>query len=324
MKICCIGDQHWRANLPYGSAFSDGRRNEWNEVIKTIHKEAEDCDVIVLGGDNLNSRNNSSLVLRDFVEFLKRFGNKQIHILCGNHESSVSSTALDFLQKMDHPNWHVYTEPTLVKIDGLTLAFTPYLQKDSTYLRDLLHSKTVDVLFAHNAYKSPRNMIMQESEYLLGEETLGCKKIFFSHIHNEEKVSDTIQGTGSILTNAVGEHERAIWKYDTTTKETERIPLPVRGIYKIMWDEKDIWDIPTHSIVKCIVTTKGTDLTLVEETLKRFDAHMIVEDYNEAREKHHFETGALDLSLDSLLKVYAEQKNIDYTKLMSGVNLLNS
>ena len=54
MKILVIGDAHFRYELPYASAFEDGRRKEWEEVKKTIHTTAEGCDVIVFLGDNLN------------------------------------------------------------------------------------------------------------------------------------------------------------------------------------------------------------------------------------------------------------------------------
>jgi len=325
MRICLIGDNHWRKNLPYGSAFPDERREEWNEVIRTIHKTAKDCEEVVLLGDIFNAKNNPSSVIRDFVEFLKGFGNKQVHMITGNHSISPDGTALDFLQKMEHENWHVYTKPTIVD----NMAFVPFL-RSGEYDPSFLSGRKVIALFSHNAVKpSTRGAMIDETqEHVWGKEYLELHSDFsaFGHIHDEEKVSDTIQGAGSIFTNVVGEHKRAIWKYDTTTKETERIPLPVRGIYKVMINEpmNGFDEIPEHSIVKCVVTQKGADLVHIEELMKRFDAYMIVESYNEGREKHHFETGAIDISLDSLLKVYAKERKIDYEKLMQGVNLLNS
>jgi hypothetical protein len=36
----------------------------------------------------------------------------------------------------------------------------------------------------------------------------------------------------------------------------------------------------------------------------------------------HFETGSLDLSIDSLLKLYADAKNVSYMDLKEAVDLL--
>ena len=70
MRICIIGDQHFRFQLPYAAAFKDDRRGEWEAVKKTITDAAEYCDGVVFLGDNLNSRHNHSSVNREFVEFV--------------------------------------------------------------------------------------------------------------------------------------------------------------------------------------------------------------------------------------------------------------
>ena len=93
MKICIVGDQHFRYQLPYASSFKDGRRAEWEGVKEEIYKTADKCDAVVLLGDNLNTRHNHSSVNREFVDFLVRLGlgNKPVYIISGNHETFQSS-----------------------------------------------------------------------------------------------------------------------------------------------------------------------------------------------------------------------------------------
>ena len=132
MRILICGDQHWRNELPYGPVISDGRRAEWDAGITEIHKAGEPCDAVVLLGDNFNARHNHSSVIRRFVEFLKGFGNKQVHIVAGNHERYGTETALDFLQTLTdktwgYRNWFVYTAPTSTVVAGVPTFFIPYM-----------------------------------------------------------------------------------------------------------------------------------------------------------------------------------------------------
>ena len=136
-------------------------------------------------------------------------------------------------------------------------------------------------------------------------------------------MSKNIQGTGNIFTHEIGEHAKSIWVYDTETKEIEEVPLPVRGVYKTIWEEKDAKEaIPSHSIVKCYVTDRRTSLDDVKAFLQFFDASIFVEQYPSERQKVHFAEGALDLSTDNLLRLYAETKDIPYADLKNGLELI--
>ena len=338
MRILLVGDQHFRFELPYSSLFPDGRRGEWEEVKRTIIAESHDCDTVVLLGDGLNSRHNHSSVLREFVEFLKSFGDKEIHVASGNHECYSDKTAIDFLVGVQ-PNWQIHTRLTNIVKDGVSLAFIPYLtpallgvdtreeaieEIDNFFGHGMMEP---DVCFAHHliAPRSAPAWSMMD-ELILPSELMEktCKKSFFAHIHNEMKVSDKIQGTGSIFTHSTGEHERSVWKYNTETKTTERIPLPVRGIFKAD-DGTDISSIPAHSIVKYFVTERGTDLEKIQEGLSRFDASIIVEQYPSERTKIHLDgtsSSDLDLSIENLLKLYAQEKNVSEKELLEAFNLI--
>ena len=73
MKILLIGDTHWKDNLSYADYISDGRVAEKKEILDFIIESSKDCDHIVFLGDFFNSKNNSSEVNRQAVEFLEKF-----------------------------------------------------------------------------------------------------------------------------------------------------------------------------------------------------------------------------------------------------------
>jgi hypothetical protein len=61
---------------------------------------------------------------------------------------------------------------------------------------------------------------------------------------------------------------------------------------------------------------------LVKKTLERFDASIVIEHYPNEREKVHFETGALDVSIEGLLKMYSEARSLSYDDLKEGFELI--
>lgn len=336
-KILICGDQHFRFELPYASLFEDGRRGEWESVKKKIHETAEACDAIVLLGDGLNQRHNHSSVLREFVEFLNGFGDKEVHILVGNHERYGVSTALDFLKEMYKPNWFIYRDPTWARVAGLDAVVVPYMtpalmgvvtrEEAVNKISTVFPQGEFPLLFAHHAItgSSLRAMPVELlNEIVLQGETVRKKfdHAFAGHIHDPQELG-SIHMTGNIFTQEVGEHEKFIYTYDSEDGYVERIPLPVRGIYKIIWEELTDKDaIPKNSIVKCYVTSRDTDIEIVKTMLSTFDASMIVEQYPSERAKVHFEDGGLDLSVDNLLKLYAEVKGLSYEDVVEGYELI--
>lgn len=334
MKILAIGDQHFRFELPYSSAISDGRRSEWNDVKSVILDEAKDCDAVVLLGDGLNQRHNHSSVIREFIDFLDAFGDKEVHILVGNHERYGTSTALDFIQSVKHDKWFVYKEPTVTKVAGIDSMMIPFMtpallgvetkEEGIRAIVDKFPTDKIPLAFAHHGVSGGliRGMGMEMfNEIILPGDVMRDKfgHTFAGHIH-EGQVMYPIFMTGSVFTHEIGEHEKSIWKYDEVT--VSRIPLPVRGIYKAEWGVTDLEKIPDHSIVKCYVTVRETDIDEVRKALSRFDAGIVVEQYPSERTKVHFEEGGLDLSVENLLKIYAEARGLPIEDVLSGYELI--
>ena len=336
MKILIIGDQHHRSELPYSSLIEDGRVSEWKYAKEFMYEQSVGCDAVVLLGDNLNSRNNSSSVLNDFVEFLKGFNGVPIHCISGNHERSGNTTAIDFLGKLNIPNISIYTEPTNATIGDLKVSFLPYMTPGSLGVSTLEEAtnKVVDsvndgyALFHHHIMEGTKLAgadLSEMNEIVLPTAKLEKKfdLIIGGHIHKSDFLTDKSLITGSVITQEIGEHEKFIFMLDTRVGTPQAIKLPLRGIYKVIWEELPVnHKIPSNSIVKIYVQSRDTDIERVKQFSKLFDASMIIEQYPNDREKVNIEETSIDTNIESLICVYAKAKNIDEKDLLDGLNLI--
>jgi DNA repair exonuclease SbcCD nuclease subunit len=99
--IGIIGDLHFKESLGYAEYIKDHRVGEKKKILDFIVEEFSDCDAVVFMGDQLNSRNNTSEVIRDFVSFVERFDGKEVFIIKGNHESTPHGrSAIDFMKEI--------------------------------------------------------------------------------------------------------------------------------------------------------------------------------------------------------------------------------
>lgn len=340
MKILIVGDQHFKLDLPYSSYFEDRRRGEWEGVKKKIHDTARGCDAVVLMGDNLNSKHNNSAVIDEFVGFLKGFGAKELHIIAGNHETFGNKTAIDFLKKLMIPSWNVYTAPRKNEVipgSGFYGMFVPFLTPSMVGAKDkeegVAHSvkklaaSDADIAFFHQGITGASvhgQLVDLFNEIVLPQEDVELlfDRIFTGHIHGHQELSEKTTLTGSLFTSEVGEEKKYVFIYDTETKLTEKIEMPERGIYKATMPGSNLEIIPKNSIVKCYVTDRSVNVVELKEFLSSFDAHILIEQYPNERTKMHFEDGALDLSLDNILKIYSDAKDIDHEALLRGMSML--
>lgn len=343
MKLLIIGDQHFRLILSYGNSFKDGRQTEWKIIKNKIIKSSKECDAVFLLGDNFNYKNNPSSIIKEFIEFINAFGEKEIYIISGNHERYGKETALDFLQKINKPNLHVFTEFTKISIKldkNITAAFLPYMTPGTLETENIEEATkkiikelpSADILFHHHAVSGVK--LTAGTSELLNEIVLPKEKIekkykwiVGGHIHQHQFLSKKTLVTGNIFTQEVGEYEKFIFILDTKKEEFKSISLPVRGIYKVEVKKDDykkiLKKIPDNSIVKCYIIEKGIDLDDMKQNLERFDASVLIEKYPNFRTKVKLdETGVLDLSLHSLLKIYSEEKKISYNELKQALELI--
>lgn len=340
MKILIVGDPHFRYQLPYATAIADGRKSEWEAVKSKIVDESKDCNLVILMGDNFNSKHNHSSVNAEFVDFLQQFGKTPIIMLVGNHERFGEETALDFLKKFQNPLWDVVSEPRLINFNGLDLQFIPYMTPGVLGVATVSEAtqkvmegiQDADYMFHHHIVESTKwgsgdsgivNEIVLPSNI---EERY--KRVFGGHIHQPSKVTEKTQVVGNIFTNEVGEHEKFIYKLDTDSNTFEEIKLPVRGIYKVeLLAGTKIPELPKNSIVKVTILdrTLQDSVDLIREKFGVYDSYVLVEQYSKKRTKVRLEeAGALDFSIGNLLKLYSEAKKIPLGGLTDAYNLIES
>lgn len=337
-KILVLGDLHMKENLSYSQYISDGRVAEKKEILDFIVKQSEDCKHVVLLGDVFNSKNNSSIVNRDATKFIERFEKKNVYIISGNHcKRGDGSTALDFLKEIKNkPNWHVFTKVDYVEVDGLKMSFLPYMLNSELEVET--HEEAIkqimkilnpaDILFAHHSISGTMfngGKVDLLKEVVLPREELEkkFKLVIAGHIHQAQQVGNTII-SGNVFTDYVGEIEKFIWKVDEKF-EVEKIKVPGRPIYKIENPrESQLVEIPHSSIVKAIITDKKLDIENIKNLLSKFDAYILIEDYPNSRTKAHIEDGAvLDFGIEALLRLYSEEKGVDLSQLLKGLEIIN-
>lgn len=347
MKICAIGDQHFRFQLPYASAFPDGRQEEWRNVKNEILRIASECDAVVLLGDNLNARHNHSSVNREFIEFVRAFGDKEVHIISGNHERFGNETALDFISRANIKNVYVYTEPTVAPVLGKKCFFLPYMTPGSLGesnieggLKKILNKVSVELemyaMFLHHAVsgttidgETPTDSILNEILIPREEFEQFFQVIVGGHIHQYSRPSAKTMVVGSIFTQEIGEKSKVIATVDTDTNEIKEHLLPTRGIYKVdvnvpMNSYTQVFSsIPKNSLVKCYVYNQDVDTSQVRDELRQFDAYLLVEQYPSKRAKIQLdEVGGLDLTLSNLLSVYAQSRKVPIRDLEDALELI--
>ena len=337
-KILAIGDLHFRPSLGYSEYVKDQRIPERQEILDFIVKQSEDCSIVVFLGDQFHVKNPMAETTRDFTAFLERLGNKQIHLLVGNHEVRANgASALDYLKEIKGKKWHIVNG--IEKVDDMV--FCSYQNKlfleteDNKSGQDKLLKLLPSgrVLFTHQAVSDTLTNCGTNTdifdEIILPKELLE-KRYELSvsgHIH---KASVSSSGktivAGSIFNQEIGEIEKCIWKVNPHDLSYEKIKLPGRPIYKFE-DPKleDLKSLPTNSIVKIILTEKLSEEKLAEinNLADNFDALIVVEHIKRERNSNYNEeTNLLDLSMESLLEVYAKQNNLDVGKLKQGFDLV--
>lgn len=341
--IGIIGDLHLKENLGYSECISDRRVGEKKEVLDFIVDQFKDYDSIIFMGDQLNSKNNPSEVIREFVHFLERFPDKHLYLLAGNHEKwGNGKSAIDFLKEIKNPKWHVITNVPTMKIIGrerTTFAmFCPYMTKSELLadnneeatmaLMSELLAKKHKLLFVHHAISGSKTVTNQMTdmfdEIVLPAETLLTKydMVFAGHIH-QPQVSERVVISGSVFNNEAGDHGKSIFSYNEENGELKAIPLPGRPIYKL--DDpspEDIMALPKNSIVKVVLTEKKEEgfASKIRQMLREYvECGILIERYPNERKKVHIEDGTLNFGdTEELLRLYAQEKKIDFSKLKTA------
>lgn len=329
-----IGDLHFKAEMGYADYVKDGRREEKKNVLDFIVKLANDCQGVVLLGDNLNNRNNPSSVIKEFVSFVERFRGKEIYVLGGNHTKiGTGSSAEDFMKEIENPNWHIITNK-IEKINNLV--FLPYFYKSEVGVNtnEKLKNYLVknlpegDYLFGHHAFSGVKDDYINSeffNEVLMPLDKLKdkYKKIFIGHIHQACQI-DNLYQVGSTFTHEAGEYQKRCCILDLENDSVVSHILPNRAIYKLDNPSAlEIQSLPDDCVAKIFIRPSNPDYLSIKELLTNKNISFnIIEKVEQKRDKFVEEENLVDLSLNDLLKIYAKQKNVSAKSLLEGFDLI--
>ncbi len=336
--IGVIGDLHFRPRLPYSEYVKGGREAEEQLVLDHIVTAFADCETIVFMGDLLHARNNTAEVIRKMMEFIERFNEKHVCILCGNHERSGDGrTALDFLSEIKGRNWTIVLNE-VVSFNNLT--FLPFINNAQLHAKDhlecrralleLLPEEKNHILFTHYALSgcvtNSGESTDSFSETVLPREELEryFSLVVAGHIHKPQAKERTLV-TGSVFNAEVGETQKYVWRVDEETFQIDAVKLPGRGIRKLENPSlSELNELKRTDIIKVVLTDPKLkdQVESIKAALQEQDAYLLSEQFPHTRKKVHFEEGILEMNPEELLRLYCKQKKLSFKSISPAFELI--
>jgi len=336
--IGVVSDMHLREERGYADCVPDRREGEKEEVLDSIVNLFSECDTVVLLGDMLNARNNPSSVIREYVEFLERLGDRKLYIMAGNHEKFANgSSAIDFLRELKgKPNWTVITDGP---VGHGKLTFLPYMHRSelgtssweeaTEKVTEELSSIGGDILFAHHALAGTETQTGDKVD-LFNEVVLPLKNltgkfslIIGGHIHKPQQ-KDNAYVVGSVFADEVDEGQKYVLKIDEETMKVTRAELPGRRIIRLLNPTGEEAVQKEGTIVRAVLDRRRSseEMDRLKDWLQAFDAYVLVESYASPRKRTRQEEGFECLPMERMLKEYAKSKDIDGNMLLEGWDII--
>jgi len=338
-KTLVIGDMHL-GRMGYSDYIEDGRDKEKHNVFDFITKLSSSPDIanIVFMGDQFTTKNPLSETVKDFTRLLEKIPQeKNVFVIAGNHEIKAGGgTAIDYLKEITGKNWHIITDKPQ-KIGDMV--FLPYQSKNFLNAKDnataakmiLASLPEGEVLFHHHAVKGSQvhegMLVDLFPEPVLDLKALNkkYKLIVGGHIHKPSHRENVVV-TGSVFNNEVGEDGKYVWTIDETLA-VEKHLLPGRSVIKIENPTiEELGKIKKDTIVKAIISKKidQEEKTALKKELRKFDCYILQEQLANERKKVSLDDGGkiTEMSVESLLDIYAVQNKISKEKLLFGFELI--
>ena len=268
MKILLITDQHFGVRND-NQHFIDHYKKFYGEVVLPFIDSHDITEVLCLGDtfDKRRSINFMSLEAAKDMWFtpLESRGVK-MHMLVGNHDIYYKNTLRvnapgELLE--GYGNISVYTEPTTIDIDGLSVLLLPWIC-DENYERTLgvINESDASVCMGHlelNGFEAhPGHVMMNGMDSALFKK---FKKVFSGHYHMKSK-----KGNVNYLGNPYQlywndyECKRGFHVFDTETLKTTFYRNPYNMFHKLYYNGSISLPDPKElagTFVKLIVEEKG-------------------------------------------------------------------
>lgn len=184
-------------------------------------------------------------------------------------------------------------------------------------------------LFVHHAISDTLTHTGQSTN-IFNEVVLPRKELselfsltFGGHIHLKDTIGNIVVA-GSVMTAEVGEREKFVWLLDVQSDghSIKKIPLPVRPIIRLENPELiDLKKIPSGCILKIVFTEKSEhSVQDFRKAAELADACAVLEQYPSKRQRElpQTERSPVDMSIEDLLRLYAQQRKVDEIKLLSA------
>jgi hypothetical protein len=328
MKIAIISDQHFGCRKN-SKLFHDYFLKFYNDIFfPTL--EQYGITTIVDMGDTFDSRKGIdfsalSWAKNNYYDRLQSMG-IHVHTIVGNHTAYYKNTndinAVDLLLR-EYQNVTVYSHPTEVKLDNLSVLFIPWInQENEEKTLKLIQKTSCKHVMGHlelQGFKVNRQIIMEN-----GLESKIFDKfsmVFSGHYHTRSNASNIFYlGNPYEMFWSDVKDERGFHIFDTETLEKTPINNPYRLFYNIYYEDTPDQTFNTteydSKIVKVIVRKKTDNKQFEKFIDKLYSSNVaelkIVENF-EVKDSEEFEVFESEDTL-SILNRYVTDAEINLDK----------
>ena len=328
MKVAIITDQHFGARKN-SKLFHDYFLKFYNEVFfPTLEKEG--ITTVIDMGDTFDSRKGIdfsalSWAKNHYYDTLETMGVK-VHTIVGNHTSYYKNTnevnAVDLLLR-EYDNVTVYSNPTEVKLDNLSVLFIPWInQENEASTLKLIEKTKSKVAMGHlelQGFRVNKQVVM---EHGFDSKLFDKFQLVFSGHYHTRSNNGTVFYLGNpyeMFWNDVND-KRGFHIFDTETLEKVSIDNPYRLFYNIYYEDTNYQTFDTreyeNKIVRIIVRKKSDTKKFEKFVDKLYSSNIaelkVVENFD-FQESVDFEPIESEDTM-SILSRYVEESEINLDK----------
>jgi DNA repair exonuclease SbcCD nuclease subunit len=296
MKIALLNDTHFGCRNDSPDFFNYQNRF-FDEIFFPYIQENKITTLIHLG-DVVDRRKfiNFQVAHNFQKKFWKRLWDLKIdtHIILGNHDTYYKNTnevnsmeqLITTFDGINEP-W-IYTKPKTVNFDGLDILFLPWIC-DETYEESIhaIDDSTAQICMGHLEIKGFEMHKGHLNEQGLDKEQFKrFEKVLSGHFHRKSDDGHIFYlGTQYEITWSDYKCPKGFHVFDTSTRELERIPNPLRIHKKLIYNDKqedyskkDLKPFE-NTFVKLIISNK-TNTDIFDKLVDRFHNEINVHELN--------------------------------------------
>lgn len=243
MLVALLTDTHFSARKS-SKLFQDYFELFYKNIFFPKLEELK-IDTVIHLGDAFDNRKSIDFFGLEWTKrvVLDPLSKYKVHLISGNHDVYFKSTnrinSPDLLLKQ-YSNIKVYSEPTLVNIDGLDIVFVPWINQENEQITtDILTSSNSKIVMGHlelNGFEAHKGHFMEDGK----DPKIFNKfeKVFSGHYHTRSD-NGTVYYIGNpyeIYFNDLNE-TRGFVIFDTKTLEHFYIDNPYKMHYNLYYDD---------------------------------------------------------------------------------------